>query len=80
MVSKMQEEEVLRGILSRRDPHGYYVLVADKRCLEVLKQNQRATIIVEEIGDSVIIKAKSRSVAERIARLLIAKGLLKTSV
>lgn len=76
----MYDEKVLRSVLSKRDPHGYYVLVADKKCFEVLKQNQRATIIMEEIGDSVIIKAKSRSVAERIAKLLIAKGLLKTTV
>ncbi|MEM1831744.1 MAG: hypothetical protein QXJ64_08405 [Thermosphaera sp.] len=76
----MNDEKVLCSILSRRDPNGYYILVADKKCLELLKQSRRALIIVEEIGDSVILKTRSRSAAERIARLLLAKRLLKTTI
>ena len=71
----MSVEKIVREILSRRDPRGYYVIPADKKCVELLEKFKG--IELEEAGDTVFIKTKSRSIAEKVARMLIQRNMLK---
>ncbi len=60
-------------MLGRRDPQGYYVIIADKRAVRLLRGN----VEVEELGgDLVVIRVKSRSKALRIYRRLRSLGIL----
>ena len=68
------EEKAIREYLSRRDPMGYYVVPARKDCKELL--TGISGIELEEVGGIVLVKTRSRSVAEKILRILIKKGML----
>jgi hypothetical protein len=68
------EEKAVRECLSRRDPMGYYVVPARKDCKELL--TGVSGIELEEVGGIVLVKTRSRSVAEKILRILIKKEML----
>ncbi len=68
-------EPEVRSILSKKDPQGYFVIVADAKAKELVKDID--DVFVEEIGDCVIIKTKSRRIAERLARKLLRLGMLR---
>lgn len=63
------------GELGRRDPAGFYVVVA-KRGAEKLAESVGG-VEVEVVGDCVVIRTRSRSKAERVYERLRAAGLLK---
>jgi adenylylsulfate kinase-like enzyme len=67
-------ERFVREYLSRRDPQGYYVILARKESKDMLAGI--SGIIVEEVGDMVIVRTRSRSIAEKVIRLLAKRGLL----
>lgn len=73
----MRGKSVLRELLSRRDPSGYYVIPAEKSAIELLQQCYSNSIVVEDLGDILLVKVTSRSSAERIVNLLFSRGLLK---
>lgn len=75
----MSEEKVLREILSRKDPYGYYVIPADRKAVEELKHRYGSSLFVEETSDVVFVRVSSRSLAEKIARFLLNKGMLRTT-
>ncbi len=56
----MGEQEYLR----RRDPQGYYILLFDAKILDKLRGFK--DIIVEEAGDTIIVKVKSRALAKKL--------------
>jgi len=70
-------KDVIKEILSRRDPQGMYVIVADARARDIIEEFRGWGIEWEEVGDEVIVRTRSRSVAERLARALARRGLLK---
>ncbi len=72
-MSKMSLDSVTREILSRRDPHGYYVIPARE---EARTLAHGPGIIVVDVGEGVLIKTRSRSQALRLLRILHKKGLL----
>ncbi len=73
----MSEELILRDILSRKDPHGYYVIPMKEEALEVVRRFlSRPGVIIVEYNDVILFKTRSRSLADRVARLLARKGLL----
>ena len=73
----MSEELVLRDILSRKDPHGYYVIPMKEEALEAVKHYlSRPGVIIVEYNDVILLKTRSRSLADRVARLLARRGLL----
>ncbi len=75
----LKNQDVLREVLSRRDPSGYYVLISVKNNEAekvVLEFKEKSGVIVEDYGGSIIIRCKSRSIAESIARKLLARNLL----
>ena len=68
-------KKIIDDIVSRKDPQGYYVIPAKKDALKFLKMENE--VLIEDIGDSIIIRVKSRRIAERIARGLALKGLIE---
>ena len=67
-------DRLVRGLLSRRDPEGFYVVPARREALRLLDGFEG--IVFEEAGDTVFVRARSRRVAEKVARLLARRGLL----
>jgi len=59
-------------MLGKRDPQGYFVIVAKSDALEKVPKN----VLVEELGDSIIIRVKSRSLALKLYKKLEREGLL----
>ncbi len=59
-------------MLGKRDPQGYFVIVAKREALDLLPKE----VSVEEVGDSVIIRVKSRSLAQKLLKRLQKEGLL----
>ncbi len=67
-------ERLVRSLLARRDPEGFYVVPARRGALQLLEGLEG--VVVEEAGDTVFVRARSRRVAEKVARLLARRGLL----
>ncbi len=67
-------------ILSRRDPHGYYVIPVKPEGKEfveaIIKQNNDPYAKIVEGRDVVLVRVRSRSVAEKIVRLAGRRGLI----
>jgi len=61
--------------LGKRDPQGYYVIPADKKAIEYVKN--LPNVLIEDIGEVLLIKTKSRSTAMKILRKLKHKGYLR---
>ncbi|NOZ31086.1 MAG: hypothetical protein GXO68_03960 [Crenarchaeota archaeon] len=60
----------LRDILSRRDPHGYYVIPVDvDRVDDVLRSVKGEGVKVLYANDIALVKTRSRGLAVRIARV-----------
>jgi hypothetical protein len=68
-------KNVIKDFISRKDPQGYYVIPAKKEALEILRETD--DINIEEGGDYIIIRTKSRREAERILKALAKRGLLE---
>jgi len=66
--------EVIEGILSRRDPQGYYVIPVKREALDLIRAYDVAS--VEEVGDVALVRVKSRRLARELASRLLKKGLL----
>jgi len=65
---------LFREILSRRDPHGYYVIPAEDEAKSlVLMQG----VIIVDVGDGILVKTRSRSQALKILKMLYKRNLLK---
>lgn len=72
-------EKILREILSRKDPSGYYIVVAvnsNDAKNSISRYVKKSQLVIEELGNIIIIRCKSRRVIEEIARDLISKKLV----
>lgn len=72
----MSNSRVIRELLSRKDPQGYYVIPCKLDILRFLEKHNIESIVVEEIGDIVLLRIKSRRVAEYLAFIALKQGLL----
>ncbi len=72
----MEAGRVLEEILSRRDPHGYYVIPIAPEGLEALRRRLPEGAVIVEAGDVVLVKVRSRSAAARLARAAASLGVL----
>ena len=63
-------------ILKRRDPSGYYVIPARREALEIIPGELVEKLVVEEAGELVVLRTRSRSVARRVTFLLARRGLV----
>jgi len=68
-------DRVVAEILAKRDPEGYYVILAEPSAREVL--NGFKGIVIEEAGGSLVARTRSRSLVEKLVRRLAKAGLLK---
>ncbi len=68
----------LREYLSRRTPNGYYVIVARIEAKQLLEKLGLDKSSFEEAGNTVIVKVRSRSLAEKILRILYKRRLLES--
>jgi len=59
--------------VGRRDPEGYFVLLASPEAKELLPRD----VLIEEAGDIIIIRVKSRSRAIKLLKELKKRGLLR---
>ncbi len=50
--------------LGKPDPNGYYVLIFDRNVLDEIKNING--IFIEEYGNTVIVRLKSRALAKRL--------------
>lgn len=78
---KLDVDKVVRDVLSRRDPIGYYVVIASNSVEVknlVSKLGRDSELVLEEVGNMIIIRGKSRRIMEELARALVIKGLLYT--
>ena len=64
----------VREILKRRDPEGYFVIPVRREAVGEL--GKLDGILLEEAGEVVLVRTKSRSVAAKLCRRLARKGLL----
>lgn len=57
-------------MIDRKDPYGYYIIPLNKECLgkDLNKILTYRNIVVEEYGNTAIIRTKSRSVVNKITR------------
>ncbi len=63
-----------RSLVGRRDPQGFYVIIAKGEALSALAGLEG--MVTEKVGDTVILKTKSRRVALKLHAFLSSKGLL----
>lgn len=68
-------EKRLKDYLERRDPQGYYVIPAKRNALEYIK-TIGINVHIEETGDIVFIRVKSRRIASHLVRILAKKKAL----
>ncbi|MEM1541459.1 MAG: hypothetical protein QW101_01295 [Ignisphaera sp.] len=75
---EVSTNRIVREILSRKDPAGYYVVVAinSTELKEILNRYKYGDIIVEDIGGITIIRSKTRKIVELLTRELVSKKLL----
>lgn len=52
---------VEKSFFTKRDPEGYFILLFDRSVL--MKLQPSVNILVEDYGDCVIVKTKSRKIA-----------------
>ena len=72
-----EEVGILRDVLSRRDPHGYYVIPVKAEGRDLVEPYlRRPGVVLVEYADIILLKTRSRSLAEKIARSLARRGLL----
>lgn len=74
----MKTEKLIQEILSKRTPDGYYLIPADRKGLVAIRTRFSVNFEIEELGDVVVVKVKSRNIAEKITRYLVLKGLVKS--
>ena len=73
---RVLSEDLIREILSRRDPHGYYVIPALAEAASEVEKLGVEGVKLDFAGDVVYVKVRSRSAAARIARHLARLNLL----
>ncbi len=66
-------------MLRRRDPQGFYVIPIDRKGygqLTGILSGER-DVEVEEVGDVIVVRVRSRSLAARIAKWAVKRGFLR---
>ncbi len=71
----------IRDILSRRDPHGYYVIPIKTEAVNTsMNILRKPGIILIEYGDLALVKTRSRSMAEKLTRYFARRNLLAEDI
>jgi len=73
-VGNLELDKLIRSILSRRDPEGFYVILAKGKGFDIVKRFN--DVVVDHVGEDIIIRTKSRKTAVELIRSLHRLGLL----
>lgn len=76
---KSNTEKMLREILLKKDPFGYYVVVAinnDEVINLAKKYGIGKELTIEEVGNMLIIRGKSRKTMGALLRVLLSRKLV----
>lgn len=81
MKSVTDVDKIVRDMISKRDPHGYYVIIAindikTKQIVEEIIKRNSPLIEIEGVGNILVIRGKSRRIMEKLIRLLILRNLV----
>lgn len=74
-----RQPHYLRDLLRRRDPHGYYVIPVKpegRRFVEELAKKKTGEIVVINAVDVILVKVRSKSLANKMLRVLNQKKLI----
>lgn len=77
MVGKKYRSKLLK-LIGKRDPSGYFVIPARQQALEILDKivEDPSNVIVEDVGGGMIfLKTKSRTLAQKLLKILENRGL-----
>jgi len=66
----------LGDYLSRRDPHGYFVIPAKPEAKKIAENIGGKDAKIVDASSVILIRVKSRSKAEKLLKILWRKGLL----
>lgn len=72
-------ENIIKQITSKKDPHGYFVVVAvenNESKAIIDRYSRTGNLIVDYVGDVIIVRGRSRKVIEELVRSLVARNLL----
>lgn len=72
-------EKTIRELLSRRDPFGYYIIIAvnnDEAKNLIKKYESSGKLLTEEMNNMIIVRGRSRKIMETLARILLFKKLI----
>ncbi len=58
----------MRNKIGPPTPNGYYIIILDAKIKDHVLRRYGGKIIIEEYGDTVIVKTKSRSIANELMR------------
>lgn len=75
----MSQPPYLRDLLSRRDPHGYYVIPVkpEGRAIVVnIAGRRQGEVIIIDAVDVILVKVRSKSLASKLLRTLNQKKLI----
>jgi hypothetical protein len=69
--------KLVKTILSKPDPQGYYVVPIRRDGLKVIEQLVKsAGLLVEEVGDIVLVRTRSRSTASILVKTALKHNIL----
>ncbi len=66
----------LGELFRRKDPWGYYVIPAKRDALSELPSDLLKALNIEDAGDVILLRTRSRALARKIALILLRKSLL----
>ena len=79
MKQNVDIEKIVKEVLARKDPAGYYVIVAvnsteTQKIIE--KYSRDGNLFTEVVGDLIVVRSKARKIVEKLVRALVLKNLL----
>lgn len=77
MTGKKYKSEFSK-LIGKRDPSGYFIIPARRQALKLLDKmiSNQTDIIVEDVGGNIVLlKTKSRALAQKLLKLLESHGL-----
>lgn len=73
-------QDVLQDILSRRDPHGYFVIPVDPDRVDEVLRGVNTEVLAVYANDAVLLKTRSRGLAAKLARAAARLNALVTDL
>lgn len=65
-------------LIGKRDPSGYFIIPVHQQAVELLNKlvDSQEDVIVEDVGGGIVfLKTKSRTLAQKLLKILESRGL-----